>query len=136
MSGSSPSVNNISGSYVFVILAGIAAWQIYTRTDPAPLIVNADTFSVFAPFYIAAQAIERFLEPAASRWNPTTSEKADLKQAKEKKVRLDALPAASPATPEQITKANEGIKDAELALAKAKASRAIPLWAVASIIGL
>ena len=111
----SPSLKNVGWSYVLVILAGIVAWWIYTKSDPAPLIVNADTFSVFAPFYIAAQAIERFLEPAASRWNPTTGQKGKLKDAKE---------------------ANAGVKAAELALAKAKASRAIPLWAAASILGL
>jgi len=133
---SSPSLKNITLSYVFVAAAAVAAWLIYTKTDPGALIVNADTFTVFAPFYIAAQAIERTLEPLAARWKNTTVEKVELKRAREAKKLAEAPPAAAAPAAEQISAATALVETAELALAKAKAGRAIPLWAFASVLGL
>jgi hypothetical protein len=63
-------------SYIAVAVASVGAWLIYTKTDPDPLILDVDGFSVFAPLYIAAQAIERFLEPFAARVAVTTGEKS------------------------------------------------------------
>lgn len=134
---SGPSVKRIGWSYVFVVVAGVVAWLIYTKSDPAPLVVNADAFTVFAPFYIAAQAIERALEPFAARWKNTTAEKVGLKRAKAKKALLEDPPAGTPApTLEAMEAVETEIETAELALAKARAERAIPLWAAASAIGL
>lgn len=114
---SSPSALRIGVSYVVVALSGVIAWLIYTKSDPAPLVVDVEAFSVFAPLYIAAQAIERFLEPFAARWSTTTTEKLTLKRAR-------------------TMKDVAAVEAAELALAKAKAKRAIPLWAAASSLGL
>jgi len=134
---SSPSAQNVYWSYALVIASAIVAWWIYTKSDPGSLVVDADNFSVFAPFYIAAQAIERFLEPFASRWNNTTAEKTALKFAREEKKLLESPPGGGPAaTVTAIEAANTAVENAELALAKAKASRAIPLWAFASVLGL
>jgi hypothetical protein len=120
-----------------VVLGGVAAWVIYTTTDPKPLIIDVDGFAVFAPLYIAAQAIERFLEPLAARVNVTTNEKAALKQTRQHLVRLEALPTDDPRrTLEALEEADRRIEQAERALAKSKAERAIPLWAAASVLGL
>jgi len=120
-----------------VVIAAVVAWWIYTKTDPGSLVVDADNFAVFAPFYIAAQAIERLLEPFASRWNNTTTEKSALKSAREEKKLLESPPEGEkPPTSKQIEDATAAIEKAELALAKAKASRAIPFWAFASTLGL
>jgi len=134
---SAPSRKNVTRSYLAVVAAAVVAWLIYTRTDPGSIIVNADTISVFAPFYIAAQAIERLLEPFASRWNNTTEEKVELKRAQAARKLLDSTPEGEK-TPsrDQISAADDKVEAAELALAKAKASRAIPLWAAASSISL
>jgi hypothetical protein len=132
-----PSWENIGLSYFFVALAVVGAWLIYTKTDPGPLVIDADAFTVFAPFYIAAQAIERVLEPLAARWKNTTEEKVELKSAKTSKAMLESfsgqgvIPSA-----EQVEAAQADVEAAELALSKAKAERAIPLWALASIFGL
>ena len=134
---SGPSVKRIAWSYISVAVAGVAAWLIYTKSDPAPLVVNADAFTVFAPFYIAAQAIERALEPFAARWKNTTAEKLELKRTKAEKALVENPPGGTPApTLEAVEEAEAEIETAELALAKAKACRAIPLWAAASIISL
>src|SRR6266568_636413 len=93
---SSPSWWTVVLSYVAVVVAGIGAWLIYTKTDPNPLVVDVQGFSVFAPLYIAAQAIERFLEPFAARLGTTTKEKSDLKHARAHRARLEGLPASDP----------------------------------------
>jgi hypothetical protein len=71
---SSPSWLTVAVTYVVIFVGCVLAWPIYTRTDPRPLIVDVEGFSVFAPLYIAAQAIERFLEPLAARLDVTTAQ--------------------------------------------------------------
>ncbi len=133
---SSPSSKNITLSYIFVAAGAVAAWLIYTKTDPGAVVVDADAFTVFAPFYIAAQAIERTLEPLAARWKNTTAEKVALKRARATKELAESPPGGGEPTAEQISAAASAVETAELALAKAKAGRAIPLWATASVLGL
>jgi hypothetical protein len=134
---SSPTKIRIALSYLIVVAAAALGWLIYTKTDPQQLVVDASGFSVFAPLYIVAQAIERFLEPLASRWNSTTDKKLELKSARSHRARLEALPAGDPnAGLANLEAADQAIVAAELALAKAKAQRAIPLWAAASALGL
>ena len=134
---SSPSAKTVGLSYLAVALAGVGAWLIYTGTDPDPLIVDVDGFSVFAPLYIAAQAIERLLEPFAARFAVTTSEKSAVKRAQQHKARLEGLQAGDPQrTLANLEEADNAVEDAELALARAQANRAIPLWAAASVLGL
>jgi hypothetical protein len=137
MPDSSPGKGHVFWPYVAVFAAMIVAWRIYVGTDPAPLSIDAAGFSIFAPFYIAAQAIERLLEPAASRWNNTTVEKAALKSAKTEKSRIESLPEGDARRDlPQLEAVDSNIAIAELALAKAKSERAIPLWAAASVLGL
>jgi hypothetical protein len=136
-SSSSPRVRTVSLSYLAVLVAGVGAWLLYTRTDPNPLILDVEGFSVFAPLYIAAQAIERFLEPLAALVNVTTSEKSTLMRARQHKARLEALPADdAQRTLAALEAADTQIAQAELALGQAKAERAIPLWAAASVLAL
>jgi hypothetical protein len=66
----------------FSAVAGGAIFLI----DKPDLHLNANGFAVFAPIYFAAQAIERFLEPLTSYWNPTTPLKNNLKKAREDKL--------------------------------------------------
>src|SRR4051812_43237663 len=95
---SSPALTTIVSAYVIVIAAIVAAWIIYTKSDPQPHLVDVDSFSIFAPMYIVAQAIERFLEPLSSRLNTTTAEKLAVRDAKAAKAAVDALPAAQRTT--------------------------------------
>lgn len=138
---SSPNRLLIWLSYAAVVLAGVAAWVIFKCTDPDPLVVDADAFTVFAPLYIAAQAIERFLEPIAARANPTTKEKAKVKAAIGDKEALEATVFTAKADPGEaeetrLKQADEQVKTAELELGKAKSGRAVVLWAAASALGL
>jgi len=138
---SSPSRTLIAVSYVAVVLAGIAAWFIFKCTDPDPLIVDADAFTVFAPLYVAAQAIERFLEPLAARTKPTTKEKAEVKKAIGDKEVLEAVAGlvadASVEDPKgELEEADEKVGQAERELGRAKSQRAVVLWAAASALGL
>src|ERR1044072_4732167 len=137
MPDSSPSNATVIISYIGVVVAGVAAAAIYVVSDPQPLLIDTSGFSVFAPLYIAAQAIERFLEPAAALWNNTTAQKLELKKANAHKARLEGLPDGDP----QKTLANLETGDSEvaareLALAKVKSARAIPLWPIASALAL
>lgn len=135
MVDTSPSQSSVLWSYALVIAAGFAAWGIFKATDPAPLVVDTTGFSVFAPLYIAAQAIERFLEPFAARWNNTTAEKLALKKARGHKARLESK-AAQGVTLEMLEAADGEVANREGQLAKAKSKRAIPLWAAATALAL
>jgi hypothetical protein len=132
---SSPDGGLVAGSYVLVVLGCALAWYVYTKTDPQPLILDVEGFSVFAPLYITAQAIERFLEPLAAVLNVTTSKKSALRAQKEDLADLLALPADDPRR-NGIAAARAEVDKAEAALAKVKATRAIVMWAAASVLGL
>lgn len=132
---SSPSSAHVVWSYVAVGIAAVVAALIYTRTDPQPLIVDVSGFSVFAPLYIAAQAIERLLEPAAARWNNTTTEKLELKKARAHKARLESK-VATGVSLEDLETADTDVANRELVLAQAKSVRAVPLWAAATVLAM
>jgi hypothetical protein len=130
------------GSYATVVLACVIAAVIYTVTDPQPLIVNVEGFSLFAPLYIAAQAIERFLEPLAAIWGVTADQKSDVRKAKETLVK-EARVAAGGAAGADAADAKAKLEDAEAALANKeaalankKARRTLWLWAAASSLAL
>jgi hypothetical protein len=124
-------------SYALVVVGCAAAWLIYTTTDPQALVVDVEGFSVFAPLYIAAQAIERILEPFAAKFDPTTEQKAALKRARVSLASLLALPAGDSArTADAIRSARETVETAEATLGRAKARRALLLWGAASFLSL
>jgi hypothetical protein len=130
---SSPGGNEVVLSYVAVAAAVIVAALIYTITDPELILVDVEAFSIFAPLYIAAQAVERLLEPLASRRDTTAALKATLKQRRAETARLRSLPTA---TAEEFARAQRSENAAELALAQAKSTRAVKLWAAATVISL
>jgi hypothetical protein len=132
-----------------VVIAAIAGVIAFLATDPQ-LHLNPQGFAVFAPIYVAAQAIERFLEPIASRLNPTNEQKDNVKQAREEKLRTErAVSAAITATPTDVgarglppalspmvAKAAAVEQSAIAALRLRRSERRVIWWAVASAIGL
>lgn len=132
-----------------VIVAAVAAVVAFLATDPQ-LHLDPEGFAVFAPIYVAAQAIERFLEPIASRLNPTNEQKDQVKQAREEKLRAErAVSAAVSASPADVgarglppalspivTRAAANEQSAIAALRLRRSERRIVWWAVATAIAL
>ena len=115
---------NVLAWYALVVAVAVGAFFIARDVAPDnPPLVDVDNFSIFAPMYIVAQAIERFLEPI-SRWSdPTRALKVAVANAK----KASADGAAGTAT---------ALATAQATLADARGKRAIKLWAFASVVSL
>jgi hypothetical protein len=111
---------------VVVLFLGVSA-LIFELTDPN-LHLELKSFTVFAPIYAAAQAIERLLEPIAARYKPTDEQKDALKAATEQKL--------TASTPQERSQAAAEEQAASNALRKRRSERALIYFAVASCISL
>lgn len=139
----------ILGMVALVVVAAIAAVAAFLATDPQ-LHLDPEGFAVFAPIYVAAQAIERLLEPIASRLNPTNEQKDQVKQAREEKLRAERAVSAAvsaapadvgarglpPALGPMVTRAAAMEQSAIAALRLRRSERRVIWWAVATAIGL
>ena len=132
-----------------VVVAGVVAVVAFLATDPQ-LHLDPEGFAVFAPIYVAAQAIERLLEPVASRLNPSTTQKDRLKRAHEEKVRAERAVSVAvsvaptdvgarglpPALAPMLASAAAREQRAIAALRLRRSERRIVWWAIATAIGL
>jgi hypothetical protein len=142
---SRPSAPLVAVTVVVTTLAAVGAGVIFDLTDPR-LYLDVDGFEVFAPIFFAAQAVERFLEPLTSFWNPTTEKKEDVKGARENKLAAQeaakatvaADPQAATAPPQPIVDALSATGAAETealrALRKARAERRLLWFMVATVV--
>jgi len=142
-------------------LAGAFVGALIFDWKKPDLHLDTEGFAVFAPIFFAAQAVERFLEPLASRLNPTTPKKEAVKTAREKKlatqqaarVAVDSDPtsaafavgaaAAAPAAGGQsavaqvrvaLSQADQQEKAALNALRRARAERKLLWFMVATVL--
>lgn len=127
-------------SFGGVVGAAVVGGWIFVWTDPQ-LHLDPDGFAVFAPIYIAAQAVERLLEPIASRYMTAAQEKSACKSAREDKLKAQhALTAARAAGRDasvplnELTAAAEGERMAERALQKKREQRKLIFFLVASVV--
>jgi hypothetical protein len=112
--------------------------------------IDAASFVALAPIYIVAQALERFLEPFASRFQTTVAQKDALRLKREAaaaaKSKHDAAvkaaaadqtkAAAADALKEQLTRAKQAELNALATLRKVRSERGLILWAVATSFAL
>jgi hypothetical protein len=116
------------GAVVVGAIVGIVLWNV---VEPAPLKVGAG-ISVFAPLYILAQAIERFIEPFSTFLGAAKAEGDAATDGANKRH-----PEAMKAVYEAITE-----KNAELAAKRQKLvdqirkNKAVIAWGLASLIGM
>jgi hypothetical protein len=107
----------------------------------------AGTLSMFATFYVAAQAIERLLEPLSNALLNKDSVEGTyasaVDDAAKKAEDLANLASGGGATAAQLTTAKAAVETALKAVAKAKngidfltQTRAVVFWALASIVGM
>ena len=82
----------VAAAMLAVAIAAAAAVAI--AGDSGDLVLKADGFAVFAPIYVVAQAIERALEPIASRVLAPNEEKDEVKEAREVKLRVTEVARA------------------------------------------
>lgn len=113
--------------YGAVVVGGVAGIVLWKVIDPTPL-VPAAGISVFAPLFILAQAIERFIEPFSTFLGAA---KAEGEQ--QNKRQPDAMKAVY----EAIT-----ANDAELAakqqtvVDQIRKNKAVIAWGIASLLGM
>ncbi|HEX2070385.1 MAG TPA: hypothetical protein VHF90_01905 [Thermoleophilaceae bacterium] len=152
-----PATGGVNGWVVFasivaVILGYLLALYLNGELKRPNLQVGSD-FSVFAIFYIVAQAVERLLEPFATLIGGETKEKAKQQadDANEQQAvtlavvaregdldDLNALNAAGDTTEAAaaLTDAASRKQQADAVLARIRANRVVWLWAAATVIGL
>ncbi len=119
----------IVGTAFGVLLVAAIAVVLVDRSGnlPAPLSL-ADNMNAFALFYVAAQGIERLLEPFTYFITPTSDTEKDLDEKKGTALTSDdkntALAAAADAA------------NAKAKLSKLRSERSILFWALASVVGV
>jgi hypothetical protein len=99
-----------------------------TRGEPRPV----DGLTIFAVFFVAAQAIERLLEPFASWIDPKMNDEVEQAKAEAENAFADYL-ARSRDIGAVTSKMNEAARKKVRAL-KSRANRKIVFWAVATAI--
>lgn len=123
-----PSSSTIAVGYGSVVLAGAVIWYLDgSKSLPASLSLAADV-NAFALIYVAAQAVERLVEPFSLFVLPTKDDKDTVKA-----ETVTALTATSPAL------ALEALSRAATAKAKVKlkkSERAVIFWALATVVGI
>lgn len=146
-----PSAGLVWGSFGVVLLASVGAGVAFAVWDPE-LFLDTEGFAVFAPIYLVAQAVERVLEPIASRYGTTDEKKTEVKEAVEAKLRAEqaasvaiaSAPAAvigqprlaPPAVADAVEVATDAEQSAQDALEKKRRERAIIWWLVATLLSL
>jgi hypothetical protein len=123
----------ISAMAVVVIAAVVATLFIKdpgfsTRGEPRPV----DGLTIFAVFFVAAEAIERLLEPFASWIDPKMNDEVEMAKAEAENTFSDYL-ARSTDISAVTSKMNEAAQKKVRAL-KSRANRKIVFWAVATAI--
>ena len=138
------------GLLLLVIAVAIAS-VIVLYDESATLTIKPEGIAIFAPLYVAAQAIERLLEPIASLVLTPNAEKNDVKEAREEKLRVTAvaramaiaqpgavnergLLTAASAPDEEAAAENEQLALGRLR--RKKSVRKLVFWALASIVSL
>jgi hypothetical protein len=123
--------SNIGAEPIFALVSIVAvgiywlffvAQHVIPDLNPAPAVQLAEGVAAFALFYVAAQAIERVLEPIASM---------DPWKKKRQTTRDQALAAAASGDGTASAAAT-----AQGALDQWRANRAVALWAIATILGM
>lgn len=139
--GSAPTGNADSAvvrfAYEIVFFAGVVGVLLaITDVLDISVIVNTEEFQWFALLYIAAQAIERFLEPIMNRKDAT--ETAGAKQAVSTAKQELALAGESQAETgaADVTTKAATVTSAQARLDTLQANRAVTAWAYASGIAL
>jgi hypothetical protein len=136
----------VVGSVVFLAVAaavvlGLTRNYPYSATATAPVA----GLTIFAVYFVAAQAIERLLEPVASFFGQTPADDLDsaTATAQSKVDEAHVVASASGSSSDQKREANDAATAAlkEAATKKAKkassqADRAIAFWALASAVGI
>jgi hypothetical protein len=102
----------------------IVGQEVLADLKPAPAVQLAEGVAAFAMFYVAAQAIERVLEPIVSidPWKRTKAKNRDTAM------------AAVASDPNQANAT--AAADAQAKLDQWRANRAVIIWALATILGM
>jgi hypothetical protein len=127
-----PDASAVLIAYALVAAGGAFGIALWAWRHP-PGFTPGDGISVFAPLYILAQAIERFIEPFSSYLGSAAPDDAPADQPAGKKNKADALELLNQAV---------AMKDAPAAAAwarvvdKIRRNTAVVAWGLASFLGM
>lgn len=123
--------------FLGAIVSAVVGGFIFLSSDPN-LHLDPEGIAIFAPIYVAAAAIERILEPIASRYNTTEKQKEDVKAAREKKLgteqRAKTLQASGQSIPQgDLDEATGEESKANARLEKKRTERKLIFFLIASV---
>jgi hypothetical protein len=122
-----PSPRVVAFSFGLLLVGTLFALGLDIANQLPPVLSLADNMNAFALFYVAAQGIERLLEPFTYYIKPTQPTEDTLDEKKG-----TALTAAMA---EATTAAGEAV-NAKAKLARLQSERSILFWAISSVIGI
>ena len=129
------------GSYGLVVIGAGIGCALFAAIDPSPAITAAAGFAVVAPLYIAAQAIERLVEPLTNfdsfgKAAPSAEGAADPRtKRKAKAARDEAFAAFANAAPDQAAPAAKTAAETQAQVDRIRKNRALLGWGIASALG-
>lgn len=137
-----PDTSWVLGGYALVFVGAIAAWVLFEAIDPK-YATPAAGFTAFAPLYVLAQAIERFMEPFTKYLGSTSDQSGAKKNQTEAKKDLanqivgmmdGAPPAGAPAGTPAATPASAADKLA--VVTRIRRNRTVIAWGIASAVAM
>lgn len=114
------------GAAVIIAAGWLIALVVNALVDPA-VVTLAEGITVFALFYVAAQAIERLLEPFASAFGTTRKEKEDVEK---------AIEEASVADEASVRRAAQNVAKAQDKVEEKRDRRTVLITSAAIVAGM
>ncbi len=127
MAAAPPSRGALAAAIVLLAAGGALAWFVYDWVGPTDFVPGSN-YAPLAGLFVVALALERLLEPFSGWVLPSTEAK---KQARDK-----AVVAAVTSTGRARTMAVQVAANKQQQTDEARASRAVLMWAIASVLGM
>jgi hypothetical protein len=118
-------------SYIIVAVGTVIAWMLHVVVDPDPP-VPVDGLSTFAVLYVAAQGIERVLEPLSDRIQPKA---AQSHERNETVATAKAMASDLSVNDTDREAALKAAANAKANLERRLAERTLLFWAIATALG-
>jgi hypothetical protein len=135
-----PDIISAVSAVVGVVVAAFVADAVAPDAafPPQELPAAAEGLTLFALFYVAAQAIERLLEPFSSFLLPNQDKRkeADEAVADAKKAKADAAQTGTDANVDKAESELDKAAKAKARLAARNRHRAILFWGIATVVGI
>jgi hypothetical protein len=138
-----PGIGVVLICFVAIVLAGVIEWLGFYHSNIPKAWLTVSTpvtgVGIFAVFFVAAQAIERLLEPVADMLQGDTASAVATTSKEANEAVTAAASAPDPDKATAATTANDkmhALANATALNSKATAERKVVFWAVACVVGI